>query len=57
MKKKLRAVPVMESKEPFYVLGLIDFMDIATYILDFAPTDKELKEDEKKNQQKKQLKH
>jgi len=39
----------MESKEPFYVLGLIDFMDIATFILDFAPTEKELKEDEKKS--------
>jgi len=45
----LRSVPVVDPKEPYYVLGLIDFMDIATYILDIAPSSKDLKNDEKKS--------
>jgi predicted transcriptional regulator len=47
--KNLKSIPVIDFTDNNYkVLGLIDFMDIATHILDSAPTTKELKNNEKK---------
>ncbi len=47
--KKIASVPVVDFKDNNYsVIGILDYMDIATHILDNAPSSKDLKNNEKK---------